>query len=407
MKLMSNAVVEYAWGSRSVLAELLGAPSPSPRPQAELWMGAHPAAPSGVEADGGDATGLDAWIAAAPAETLGPDVARRFGGRLPFLLKVLAIESPLSMQAHPSIEQARAGFAREEALGVPRDSAHRCYRDESHKPEIVCALAPFEALVGFRPAAESIELFAGLRCEALAPVVAALAEAPPRGLRAAFELLMTMDPDRQRAVVGEVADACRRPHGVPPRHAAALRWAVRLAERFPGDIGIVSSLMMRHVRLEPGEAIYLPAGHLHTYLSGVGVELMANSDNVLRGGLTPKHVDVGELLSVLAFGDEPTGLVPSREAGAVERRFVTPAPDFCLSRIDLDGRDGFRPERRGPEILLCVEGCAEVTIAGEGTLSLPRGRSVFVPAADPAYELAGSARLFRATVGGFDRREDA
>lgn len=403
MKRMSNAVVEYAWGSHSVLAEMLGEPSPSPRPQAELWMGAHPAAPSRVETEAGVATGLDAVIAAAPVETLGVETHRRFGGQLPFLLKVLAIDQPLSMQAHPNLEQARAGFEREEALGLARDSPRRRYRDANHKPEILCALSPFEALVGFRPVAETIGLLERLQCEALAPVTAALAKSPPDGLRAAFELLMTMDADRQRDAVEQVAAACRRTRDVPDRHRASLRWAGVLAERYPGDIGVASSLLMNHVRLEPGEAIHLPAGRLHCYLRGVGIELMANSDNVLRGGLTPKHVDVPELISVLEFRDEAVSVVPSRPDATWERRFLTPAPDFCLSVIELDGAQDCRPERRGPEILLCVEGSADVTPAGgEKPLSVSRGQSVFVPAADPPYRLTGRARLFRATVGDVD-----
>lgn len=407
MKRMSNAVVEYAWGSRRVLAELLGEPSPSPRPQAELWMGAHPAAPSEVETGAGGTTGLDAYIAADPVRTLGDDVGRRFGGRLPFLLKVLAVDAPLSMQAHPNPEQARAGFAREEALGISPDAPGRCYRDTNHKPEILCALTPFEALVGFRPVAETLELLEALGCPALAPVSAALAEAPPHGLRAAFELLMTMEAPRRRAVVDEVAAACRQARNVAPGHQASLRWAAALAERYPGDIGVASSLLMNHVRLEPGEAIYLPAGRLHTYLGGVGVELMANSDNVLRGGLTPKHVDIAELIGVLDFRDEAAATVACREDAPHERRFETPAADFCLSVIELHGTQDHRPDRRGPEIVLCVEGCARVTAGSGESLELGRGESLFVAAGEASYTLSGSARLFRATAGALEAERPA
>jgi mannose-6-phosphate isomerase len=390
MNLLENTIQTYAWGSRSAIADISGRASPSKEPEAELWMGAHPSAPSKVREAQGSRSLLD-LIAHDPAGTLGSSVVDRFGPRLPFLLKILAAETPLSLQAHPTIEQAREGFAREQAEGVALGASHRNYKDANHKPELICALTPFHALVGFRPVDRTLRLLDGLSVEALSPYSTLLRN---QGLRPFFEALMTLDAERKRRLAEDVLAACERGDGSEFRDELA--WGVRIGKLYPGDVGIVVALSLNLVLLEPGQAVYLPAGNLHAYLSGTGVEIMANSDNVLRGGLTPKHVDVPELLKILDF-HAATAKVQEAQPTDSELVFVTPAPDFRLSYIDLEG--SVAPHRRDtPEILLVTKGAARLR-SPAGDVALTSGQSAFVRADDPSYVLEGSGQIFRATVG--------
>jgi mannose-6-phosphate isomerase len=398
MDLLDNVIQPYAWGSRTAIAELLGQPSPSASCQAELWMGAHPGAPSRLRRGSGVQTLLEA-IRSAPERELGETVTRRFGENLPFLLKVLAAETPLSLQTHPSLSQAREGFARENALGVPLSASHRNYKDANHKPELIYALTPFDALCGFRRADETLALLEGLGVSALESLLARLRASPDaNGISRLFEALMTLPKEQRGPLVDAVVSACAARAGQGSRFAEELRWAVRLGELYPGDPGVIGALLLNLVRLQPGEAIYLAAGNLHAYLRGVGVEIMANSDNVLRGGCTPKHVDVPELLRVLDFRCGPIGLVQPTTTDGVEYVYATPTEEFRLSRFQLRPGVSSRPERKGPEILLCTEGTARLSVGGE-SLALPRGTSVFVSAADGAYTLEGDGVVFRATAG--------
>jgi mannose-6-phosphate isomerase len=395
MDLLENVIQPYAWGSRTALASLLGQKSPSDNPQAELWMGAHPSAPSRVRRGDQTVSLLDV-IQSAPERELGPDVVRDFGPKLPFLLKVLAAETPLSLQAHPSLEQAREGFERENRLGIALGAAHRNYKDANHKPEILCALEPFDALCGFRRAEDTLRLFDALGVPELEPVLAPLRASPEaRGMARLFEALMTLPKERRGPLVDAVVARCRTHGGEFSREAG---WAVRLSELYPGDAGVVGALLLNLLQLQPGEAIYLPAGNLHAYLRGTGVELMANSDNVLRGGCTPKHVDVPELLRVLDFHTGPVS--PLRGQGQDGRAVVYPTPtrEFELWRITPGGADYTVRERRGPEILLCTSG-GVVLRRGSGTLELRQGQSAFLGAADGDYTLVGEGVVFRATVG--------
>lgn len=377
---LENPVQPYAWGSLTAIPALLGRP-PTGVPQAELWLGAHPSAPSQVVGD----AGLDAVIARAPQALLGEPLVARFGPTLPFLLKVLAASQPLSLQAHPSLAQAKEGFEREEGAGVARTAAHRNYRDTNHKPELICALGRFHALCGFRRLADSVKLFRALG----KPLAERLEQ---DGLRATFQQVVTLPPADQRALAFATAEACaRRP---APGFEAECAWAVRLSRQYPGDVGVVGALLLNLVTLEDGDALYLPAGNLHAYLEGVGVEVMANSDNVLRGGLTPKHVDVKELLKVLDFGDGPARVL--RPSGSPEAVYETPAPEFRLSRLDVAGP--VELARRGPELLLAMRGALEVS-CGEEVLDLDQGESLFVGADEGPLKLFGEGLLFRATAG--------
>ena len=375
MELLDNPIQRYAWGSPTAIPTLLGK-APDGTPQAELWLGAHPSAPSRLRTG----NSLEELISEAPQRLLGDDSLDRFGPRLPFLLKVLAAGQPLSLQAHPSLDQARVGFAREEMAGVPLGAPHRNYKDANHKPEILCALTEFHALCGFRKVSESVRLFAALGLETSLLM--------DKGLKAYFEFVMTQPTEAQGALVDRLVEAARKP---VKGFEAECQLATRLNALYARDVGIIGAMLLNLVTLQPGEALYLGAGNLHAYLEGTGVELMANSDNVLRGGLTPKHVDVPELLSVLNFTDGPPEILkPSPQPEAVYR---TSAPDFRLSRIAVVGKPVTLPAR-GAQVLLVVEG--EVLVKG---MKLRCGSSVFIGADEGAVAISGTGTVFRATPG--------
>jgi mannose-6-phosphate isomerase len=365
VELLENPVRPYAWGSRTVIAELRGEPSPSPHPEAEMWLGAHPGDPSRlVGADGGRTSLLDA-LRADPEGLLGPDRCAKWSGNLPYLLKVLAADEPLSLQAHPSSAQAAEGFARENAAGIPVDAPTRNYRDASHKPELICALSEFHALVGFREVPGTLALLRALDVAELAPHVALLAAQPDAaGLRALFTTWITLPQSVLDRAVPALQAACVR-LAADGEFAREARMALELSERYPGDAGVLAALLLNLAVLEPGEALYLPAGNMHAYLSGAGVELMANSDNVLRGGLTPKHVDVAELLRVLDFTPHtPPVLHGTDDNGWV--RYDTDAAEFLLRRLDGGrGADAVRGPGRRP---------ADPAVHGGGGPGARRGR---------------------------------
>jgi mannose-6-phosphate isomerase len=307
-------------------------------------------------------------------------------------MKVLAAEQPLSLQAHPTNEQAQAGFEAEEAAGVPRDAATRTFKDPFHKPELLLALTPFEALCGFRPVEQSLHCLAKLQVPELKPTIAALARG---GLRAVIPQLLALSAEHREVLVGAVAEAAARFVAAhDPEFINTYRWAASLAETYPGDPGVVISLMCNHLKLAPGEAVFLPAGNLHAYLSGAGVEVMASSDNVLRGGLTGKHVDLAALIEVLDFTDAHVPVIhPVLGPGGL--RYPVPVEDFDVTRIQLDAQSGTLTTR-GPQVLLCTEGNAELT-SPEATLTLGKGAAAFIPAG-AAVSASGPAVLYRATT---------
>ena len=377
MQLLDGVIQHYEWGSTSSIPAILGRPEDG-RPWAELWLGAHTSAPSLV---GCRLEPLDELIASEPRAALGNEVADRFDGSLPFLLKILAAGAPLSLQSHPSIAQAEAGYAREDAAGVPVDAPNRSFRDRNHKPELICALTRFDALCGFRDPATTLEVLETIPTSALDDVRARvrLAADAGGGLDDLLAHLLTLSPAEAPALTESVVAACRTANAAP--FADVRSMAVSLGERYPGDAGIVTALLLNLVHLEPGEALFLGAGNLHAYLHGTGVEIMANSDNVLRGGLTPKHVDVDTLLDVVEARPLPVD---------VQRPYRTPVPEFSLARLEVD-----RPVvTEGPAILLCTAGAVE---AGDHTLD--RGAAAWLPAADGPVELSGRGTVFRAGVG--------
>ncbi|WP_432542499.1 mannose-6-phosphate isomerase, class I [Kineococcus sp. SYSU DK002] len=384
---LTNTVQPYAWGSTTSIPRLLGR-EPDGRPQAEVWIGAHPSAPSLA-----DGARLDDLVAASPREFLGEGAAP--GDRLGFLLKVLAAAAPLSLQAHPDAGTAARRFAEEEAAGVPLDAPHRLYKDTSHKPELLFALEPFAAMAGFRSPAAARELLAGLELPALPAAARDLfdrllaALAGPDALREATRLLLTAPGEAVAPLVEAVARACA------PLDDPSAQCVAELAGHHPGDPGVLVSVLLNQVRLAPGEALYLPAGNVHAYLSGTGVELMASSDNVLRGGLTPKHVDVPELLDVLDFRELPPPLLEPRVVSADEQVFC-PLPDFALTVLAVRAESTW--ERAVPRSVLVLEGRVRLTSAA-GSLELTQGESAFVTAAEHPVTVSGAGRLAAASPG--------
>jgi len=359
-------------------------------------MGAHPRGSSRL-VRGDVTTTLADVIETDSVRELGATVATAFGSQMPFLLKVLAASEPLSLQAHPSAAQAQQGFDREERLGIPLDAPHRNYKDRSHKPELICALTPFDALCGFRRIADTLALFDALGVTEMDATLAPLRWSDREaGLSATLHAIMTKPEPASSEMVGAVVAACAAHEGP---FTAECQWAVRLNTLYPDDPGVVTALLLNLVHLEPGEAIYLDAGNLHAYLDGVGVEIMASSDNVLRGGLTSKHIDLDELLAVLEFVDGP--IVPLRAWRVDEDEEVwdTPAREFRLSRVRVRDHRVSRAVS-GPEILLCVDGAVHIS-AGDGTaaVAVTQGAAAFIPGSSGSYTLSGSGVVFRATVG--------
>ncbi|GAA3237411.1 mannose-6-phosphate isomerase, class I [Actinocorallia longicatena] len=374
---LDNVIRSYDWGSRTVLAELFGRPVPSDGPEAELWIGAHPGAPSRLAGGG---TLLD-LIGADPAGTLGPG-----RDRLPFLLKILAVERPLSIQVHPDAAQAAAGYARENEAGIPAGDAKRSYHDDWPKPELVCALTPFTALCGFRPVEEAAALLEGLAGERTGRIAAVLRAEGPRG---AVTLLADWPEADRRALVAEVVTGSAGTGGL------ACSWARRIAEQYPADPGVVTSLLLNLVVLQPGEAMFARPRTIHAYLHGTAVEIMAGSDNVLRGGLTPKHIDLPELLAITRFEPSPPDLVAASALQDGEDLYPAPVRQFRLTRLSPD--PVLTVDVPGPGAVLCLEGSLEVS-RGDSVERLTPGEAVFVPFAGGPLRVTGPGTGFRASV---------
>ena len=391
MEQLHGIIRNYDWGSKTALAQLSGRPVPSIEPEAEMWFGAHPGSPSllgnSVDPSGTNTSLLDA-IEASPRAALGANVAERYG-RLPFLLKLLAADRALSIQVHPTKQQAEEGFARENAEGVPLDAFHRNYKDDNHKPELLVALTEFRAMAGFRPIKRTLELLDTLGVDPLTTATEALRNDPTSaGLLASLEGFFGLERTEVSSILDALLPRAREIASGTPGQSKwmeqTLQGVVKIAEQYPGDVGILVALLLNHLALQPGEAIYLDAGQLHAYLDGLGVEIMANSDNVLRGGLTSKNIDVPELMNLVTCEplDDPT-LRPA--AGG---HYITPAPEFDLQRLDA----GATLAVNGPAIVLSVDDSVKV----DGS-SLASAEAVWVGASDEPVELAG--RAFIARVG--------
>jgi mannose-6-phosphate isomerase len=412
---LDNAVQRYAWGSVDGITKVLGIPNPGGGPLAEVWMGAHPSAPSTALVDGAR-VGLDELVRSEPKAVLGREVVDMLGPSLPFLFKVLSAGTPLSIQAHPSKRKAELGFERENLSGIPVDASERCYRDPNHKPEMAVALTRFELICGFRPVTEIIENMRLVAPGAFARTLERLERDPSRvELSVFFYALISADEEAQGRLLAAAAKGVRSALDsgkVPAGRTGAFEWVLKIMDFFPGDVGAILPLVLNHIVLEPGEAAFIAPGELHAHLTGTCLEIMANSDNVIRGALTKKFIDLPELVSVLSFNPERVSPVLPSPVAPCEEAYPTFVPDFEISKISVGPGDTYRRRAKRPEILLCVSGEAEIRCpdAGRGpdgyeSLPLSRGEAAFACADACDYEIrvgkkggATKAVIYRASV---------
>ncbi|MGK3137791.1 mannose-6-phosphate isomerase [Pantoea trifolii] len=385
MQKLNNSLQNYAWGSKTALTELYGIENPQGLPMAELWMGAHPKSPSTVEVNG-KARSLREVIDADKVATLGNAVAERFG-ELPFLFKVLCADQPLSIQVHPSKAAAEEGFARENAAGIPLSAAERNYKDANHKPELVYALTPFQAMNGFRELHEIVSL--------LEPVAGAhpqiahfLENADEANLAKLFATLLSLQDEAKSRAIGVLKSALNAREGEPWQTIKSI------ASDYPDDSGLFSPLLLNVITLQPGEAMFLFAETPHAYLKGVALEVMANSDNVLRAGLTPKFIDIPELLANLKFQAKPAATLltqPQRDGETLN--FPIPVEDFAFAIHGLSAAPQALAQNSAA-LLFCIEGQAVIEKSGQ-QLVLKPGESCFVAANESPVNVAGTGRLAR------------
>ncbi|MCM2681216.1 mannose-6-phosphate isomerase, class I [Echinimonas agarilytica] len=381
----------YSWGTIDVLPHLLNVPNPNLETQAELWMGAHPKAMSEVEFATGEALGLDEWVNSDPQGTIGLASFNRFGGKVPYLMKLLSAAQPLSIQVHPDKKQAEQGFARENAQGIDIGAKHRNYRDDNHKPELICAVTPFAAMVGFRPQYDAAKLLLQLGIDMMAPWYALNEDQRERinPLMAFFMFLLNMTKQQARALIKESvvnARANKCPEFVE---------FIKLAKINPDDVGVFAPIYLNLVYLNPGEALYLPPGVMHAYLRGTGIEIMACSDNVLRCGLTHKHMDRDELICVANFNQfQVEVLKPEQTQYKGCSQFKVPIEDFVLQRFEVADEISDRYPVFGLEIGFVTEGNVTVsTIDGEPQ-TFGVGESFVLPAASDYFWLQGKGTVF-------------
>ncbi|MCQ8227598.1 mannose-6-phosphate isomerase [Pantoea trifolii] len=385
MQKLNNSLQNYAWGSKTALTELYGIENPQGLPMAELWMGAHPKSPSTVEVNG-EARSLREVIDADKVATLGNAVAERFG-ELPFLFKVLCADQPLSIQVHPSKAAAEEGFARENAAGIPLSAAERNYKDANHKPELVYALTPFQAMNGFRELHEIVSL--------LEPVAGAhpqiahfLENDDEANLAKLFATLLSLQDEAKSRAIGVLKSALNAREGEPWQTIKSI------ASDYPDDSGLFSPLLLNVITLQPGEAMFLFAETPHAYLKGVALEVMANSDNVLRAGLTPKFIDIPELLANLKFQAKPAATLltqPQRDGETLN--FPIPVEDFAFAIHGLSAAPQALAQNSAA-LLFCIEGQAVIEKSGQ-QLVLKPGESCFVAANESPVNVAGTGRLAR------------
>jgi mannose-6-phosphate isomerase len=401
---LKNQIKHYDWGSPDDIPGLIGADNPSGEPWAELWMGVHPAGASRITC-GDHEMILGDLIAEDPPLYLGKEAAEHFD-KLPFLFKLLAASRPLSIQAHPNQEQAKRGFERENLAGIPRDAPSRNYRDPNHKPEIICALKPFRAMCGFRAPEEILKRLESLfaACPSIAAELVSLTDSLGSGEKSAalktfFGALFNLPAETRRNLTDSVLGVRDKNQKDFEEEWSCAAW---FAELYPEDPAIISPFYLNLIDLKEGDAVYLPAGVLHAYIQGFGVELMADSDNVLRGGLTPKHVDINELMETLDFSPFSPEILSPLPVSPGVFRYPSPVREFTLYVIKGAGGK-ISSGVKGPLIVIVTEGTARIS-AGEFTggnsedLVLEKGKSAFIPAGTN-LEFTGTFRLFAAGTG--------
>ena len=394
---LRNNILEYAWGSRTFISHLLGRDEASLEPQAELWMGTHLSAPSRILTNGKEDT-LLSIINKDPIGMLGKIDALKFKNGLPFLFKVLAAASPLSIQVHPNKTQAEKGFKLENEKNIPLNSPERNYKDNNHKPELICALTNFEVMCRFQAIENIVERVKYLQLEDYIPGIKELENDPTaENLKKMFSELMNEHDDSQTKKISILINKIADSHPRDENEILIFKWVSRLAAIYPKDMGVFSPLFLNVLKLNPGEALFIEAGVLHSYLNGCGVEVMANSDNVLRGGLTHKKINLPELVKILKFDHEGLKKIKP-ELDENEYIYHTSAREYQLSKILINNREPFvRSNILSAEIILCTKGTGSIKWAGSA-LELKSGDSIFIPFAISAYSIEGSMELFRVTI---------
>lgn len=384
-----NPIQPYCWGSKTALTRLFGIENPTDQPMAELWMGAHPQSSSQLNINGETLT-LERFIQRQPERLLGRGLSGE-SARLPFLFKVLCAEQALSIQVHPDKAAAEQGYRDENQRGIPMDAAERNYKDDNHKPELLYALTPFQGMNGFRPLEDIAALLAPFAATA-APFHAFIASPDEAQLRQLMGWLLTLEKQLLQQVLTQL-DRLSQTSQQPP-------WPTvrRLVADFPGDIGAIMPLLLNLIALQPGEAMFLSPGTPHAYLQGCGLEIMANSDNVLRAGLTAKHIDSQQLLANTRFSSLSTAewrIHSCLQDGEI--RFPVPVDDFSLAILPL-GHSGHHLQQSGPLILFCIKGKA-ICQSGRTILRLLPGESLFVAAADRPVTVYGHGEIAMAGGG--------
>ncbi len=396
--LMENTIQKYTWGSKTAIPELMGSETGhTEEPWAELWMGAHPKAPSVLEYNGNKIS-LFELIKKEPLKILGQKTAEEYNNTLPFLFKILAAANPLSIQAHPDKLRAKQGFDQENKLKISLNAFNRNYKDKNHKPECICALTVFHALNGFRKISTIVKLVDKICPADFRNQLNNLRNHKnPRGLKFFLSDLLTMDNDKKN--ISEAVHKAKKLANLPGSDGA-YNWMIKLHKYYPYDIGIFFPLILNLIRLEPEQAMFIPAGQLHSYFQGLGIELMANSDNVLRGGLTDKYINVPELMKILDFNEMTPEIILPKKISQYEKIYNTQAEEFILSIITITKHEVYaQHDNTKVEILLCTEGEALVRDShGKHGVPLLRGHSVLIPFCVKDYTITGNAKIYKASA---------
>jgi mannose-6-phosphate isomerase len=395
---MINPTQAYAWGSTTFIQDLLCLEDEKEKPIAELWIGAHPKASSQI-VNGDHLVNLDYIIAEDPIDFLGSKATSAFNDQLPFLLKVLSAASPLSIQVHPDQKHAKSGFLKENKLGIPLDASNRCFKDNNHKPELIMALTPFTALCGFRSYHEIVTLLKKYLHTVTLPELTAFYNAPhAQTLKHLFSALLKADAELKKEMLSTFIKSLAHLIPANPHEQLIHEWSFKLSELYPNDIGVLSPLFMNLLTLKPQTSLYLPPGILHSYLEGSGIELMANSDNVLRCGLTDKYVSIDALLDVVDFSAASPVIIKPEKISAIEKTYPTPAAEFALSIIKHSTKrlSIFNPSGSA-EVLFCYSGNFVVENCSQ-FLTLEQGQSLFIPYEVEGFCIEGKGTIYRAKV---------
>ncbi|MCH2175189.1 MAG: mannose-6-phosphate isomerase, class I [Lentisphaeria bacterium] len=389
---MENTIQNYDWGSTKLIQGLMDKPASESEKWAEVWMGAHPKAPSKV----GDSD-LATLIDENPIKFLGEATAKKFENRLPYMMKLLAAAKGLSIQAHPNKQQAEVGFKKENEAGIPIDAPYRNYKDNNHKPEVIVALSEFWGLNGFKLIEEMIVLLEEVNIAEFQIYLEALKNSKSRAeVTNLTKYILEMPETELSSAVNQLVAYAREHTYARPEY----RWILKSYDEYGDDCGLFFILMLNLVHLQPGEGMFCNAGDLHAYLYGLGVELMANSDNVLRGGLTPKHIDVPELLSLLTFDCRKPALYLGDKLSEIERVYNCPVHEFYLRSVSLEHDETWLQNvLRSAEIIVCVKGEIMIQeLENSEKIKLRQGQSIFISADSEGYELSGRGMLYIAAT---------